>query len=200
MKLRNAISFLSSYYFNLFLGKMLGISHIVKYLRNPNPLVTPNLLRAFGAKIGEATTFKRTIYLDNVFEDINSAGDFSHLEIGKNCYFGDCVYLDLADEIVVKDNVVVSGLVSFVTHADCNRSEVLNTLFPRSSGRITIEDDSWIAFRVTLLPGVTIGKRAVIAANSLVRADIDDDTLCAGVPAVKIRDLKPQGHAKCITR
>jgi len=189
MKVRMILSSLS-FYVQLLLGKMLGISYVVQYLRNPNPLVTAKLLRAFGAKIGDATTFKRTIFLDNVFEDENSAGDFSHLVIGNNCYIGDCVYLDLADEIVIKNNVVISGQVSFVTHADCNRSKELKVLFPRTRGRIVVKDGSWIAFGATLLQGISLGERAVIAANSLVNKDVDDFSLWGGVPAVKIRDLE----------
>jgi len=72
------------------MGKTFGISYIVRYLRNPDPLISVKLLRAFGARIGERTTVKRTIYLDNVYRDKNSTGDFSHLKIGENCYVGDC--------------------------------------------------------------------------------------------------------------
>lgn len=52
---------------------------------------------------------------------------------------------------------------------------------------IIVEDDVWIGTRVTILPGVTIGKGAVIGANSLVTKDIEEYSICGGVPAKHIR-------------
>ena len=51
-----------------------GISFLVRYLRNPNPRLTVRLLRAFGARVGNRTTFKRSLILDNTYEDENSTG------------------------------------------------------------------------------------------------------------------------------
>lgn len=179
-----------NYYYRLLLGRLFGISYIVSYLRNPDPLISVRLLRSFGANIGEATTIKRSVFFDNVYEDANSAVDFSHFQIGSNCYIGDCVYMDLADEISIKNNVVISGRVSFITHSDCNRSKELSRLFPAKRERIIVEDGCWIAFGATILNGVSIGKRTVIAANSLVNKNANDFCLYGGTPAVKIRSLK----------
>mgnify|MGYP001308371917 CR=1 FL=1 len=48
---------------------------------------------------------------------------------------------------------------------------------------ITIGDDCWLGGNVTILPGVTIGNRCIIAAGSVVTKDIPDDTMAAGNPA-----------------
>ena len=146
-------------------------------------------MRAFGAKIGHGTIIKRTIYLDNVCEDQNSTDDFSHLEIGDNCYIGDLSYFDLANKIDIGSNVVIAGQVSFITHADCNRSKYLNKLLPRTCKEIIVEDGVWIAFKCTVLNGVTIGENSVIAACSLVKNDIDSCSIYVGVPAKKIKDI-----------
>ncbi|MDM9631144.1 acyltransferase [Robiginitalea aurantiaca] len=50
-------------------------------------------------------------------------------------------------------------------------------------GDVVIEDYVWIASRVTILPGVKIGKGAVIATGSIVTKDIPPMTIAAGVPA-----------------
>ena len=55
---------------------------------------------------------------------------------------------------------------------------------------ITIGDDCWIAGGVTICPGVTIGKRCIIAAGSVVTKYIPDDSLVAGVPAIIKRKLE----------
>lgn len=58
---------------------------------------------------------------------------------------------------------------------------------------IVIEDFAWISFRATVLPGVRIGRGAVVAANAVVTKDVEEYTIVGGAPAVPIgkrsRDL-----------
>jgi maltose O-acetyltransferase len=54
---------------------------------------------------------------------------------------------------------------------------------------IVVGDGCWIGSRAMILPGVTIGDGAVIAAGAVVRHDCEPDTLYAGVPAREIRRL-----------
>ena len=89
-------------------GKICGISLIIRYLRNPNPSLTVRMLLAFGATIGPKSTFKRGVFLDNVYGDSNSAGDFSRLRVGANCYIGEGVYFDLADDVILEDDAVAA--------------------------------------------------------------------------------------------
>jgi maltose O-acetyltransferase len=58
------------------------------------------------------------------------------------------------------------------------------------AGCVLIEDNAWICTRVTILPGVRIGKGAVVAAGSLVINNVNDHELVAGVPAKFIKKLK----------
>ncbi|HVU32284.1 MAG TPA: DapH/DapD/GlmU-related protein, partial [Opitutaceae bacterium] len=51
-----------------------------------------------------------------------------------------------------------------------------------------IEDEAWIGTHVTILPGVRIGRGAVIGAGSIVTRDIPPDTIAFGSPAT------PQRH------
>jgi putative colanic acid biosynthesis acetyltransferase WcaF len=173
------------------LGKTLGIGWVVRYLRNPNPRLTVKLLRAFGAQVGDRTTIKRGLKLDNVFEDAHSAGDFRHLRIGDNCYIGEDVYIDLANEVDIGDNVVLSGQVALITHADCNRSARVAIAFPRQCRPIRIRSGAWLAFRATVLAGVTVGADAVVAAHAMVREDAEPATVYAGTPARPLRTLVP---------
>jgi acetyltransferase-like isoleucine patch superfamily enzyme len=170
-------------------GRLFGLPVVVRYLRNPNPRVTARILQAFGAEIGENTTFKRSIYIDNSYEDENSAGDFRFLRVGRNCYIGDEVYFDLAHTVYIGDNSVVSGRVSLLTHADCNRSRFVSSCFPRSCAPLTVGAGAWIGFGATLLPGCQVGDEAVVAAGALLRAHAPTRTLYAGVPAKLVRTL-----------
>lgn len=54
---------------------------------------------------------------------------------------------------------------------------------------VVIRDDAWIGAGAILLPGVTVGIRAVVAAGAVVTKDAPDGTIVAGVPARVIRQL-----------
>ena len=55
---------------------------------------------------------------------------------------------------------------------------------------ITIEDDVWVAGRVNIIAGVTIGKGSVIGAGSVVTKDIPPYSVAVGVPAKVIKERK----------
>jgi maltose O-acetyltransferase len=50
-------------------------------------------------------------------------------------------------------------------------------------GDVVIEDHVWIASRATILPGVRIGRGAVVASCSVVTKDVPPLAIVAGVPA-----------------
>lgn len=54
---------------------------------------------------------------------------------------------------------------------------------------VRIGDGAWIGENVVICPGVNIGKGAVIGANAVVRSDIPDRTVAAGIPARIIREI-----------
>ena len=55
---------------------------------------------------------------------------------------------------------------------------------------IVVEDDVWIGSRVTILPGVKIGKGSVIAAGAIVTKDVLPYSIMGGIPAKIIKMRK----------
>jgi acetyltransferase-like isoleucine patch superfamily enzyme len=55
---------------------------------------------------------------------------------------------------------------------------------------VVLEANVWLAARVIVLPGVTIGQNSVVGAGSVVTRDIPADVLAAGVPARVLRPLR----------
>jgi len=53
-----------------------------------------------------------------------------------------------------------------------------------------IDDGAWIGARVILLPGVRVGKHAVVGAGSVVTHDVPDHAVVAGSPARLVRIRK----------
>ena len=64
--------------------------------------------------------------------------------------------------------------------------------FENRGGDVVIGDRVWIGYRAIIMPGVTVGEGAVVAAGAVVTKDVDAFTIVAGVPAQKIGDRNDQ--------
>ncbi|MEJ7560469.1 MAG: acyltransferase [Pedobacter sp.] len=113
-----------------------------------------------------------------------------NLSIGKNSVVNAKCRLDNRGRIVIGENVSISQEVLILT-AD---HDVDAADFAGRSLTVHIEDYVWIGTRAIILPGITIGKGALIAAGAVVTKDVIPYAIVAGVPArvIKMRrtDLK----------
>lgn len=103
---------------------------------------------------------------------------------------GDEVTIEYGTSISVRSGLSIGSRVRFGPYCVISDSELplpLDLPSDWSAREIMIGDDVWIGARVTVMPGVRIGDRAVVAAGSVVTADIDDDALAAGSPATTVR-------------
>jgi maltose O-acetyltransferase len=91
-----------------------------------------------------------------------------------------CTMLDVA-EIRIGHNCLIGPDVGIYTAG--HRLEPEGRTLDGYGLPITIGDDVWIGGHSTILPGVTIGDGAVIAAGSVVTKDVEPRTLVAGNPA-----------------
>lgn len=78
----------------------------------------------------------------------------------------------------------MSDIHSPSPHCHIERRECQESSFP-----VTIGEDTWLGGGCIICPGVTIGRRCIIGAGSVVVHDIPDDSLAAGNPAVVKRRL-----------
>lgn len=96
---------------------------------------------------------------------------------------------------VIGSHVSIAPYVTLVLHSDPNNGQEIKGyryVSERISceGDIIIEDDAWIGTQVVILPGVTIGKCAVIGAGCVMVDDADPYGIYAGVPGKKIGDVR----------
>lgn len=96
----------------------------------------------------------------------------------------------------IGDDVTISNDVQFVTHDGGLR--VIRNQHPDAYFYAPIEVGSrvFIGARALLLPDVTIGDGAVIAAGAVVAGDVEPDTVVAGVPARKIKTVDEYAYAR----
>lgn len=108
------------------------------------------------------------------------------LTVGRGSFIGAETMISgaVGNELIVGENCAISNRVNFVlgTHEIGNHS--LRAGKGIAGGKIVVGDGAWIGFSSTILPGVTIGEGAIVAAGSVVTRDVPADTMVAGVPAV----------------
>jgi maltose O-acetyltransferase len=114
--------------------------------------------------------------------------------IGRDVYIADELIIaeDLRDRglISIGDRVSMAPRVTLVTSSHPNDSRI-RAFAPVRKAAIVIEADAWLGAGVVVLPGVTIGRGAVIGANSVVTRDVPPLHVVAGQPARTIRVLEP---------
>lgn len=105
------------------------------------------------------------------------------IRIGKQAYIAEGLTiaedLDEPQHITIGDRVAIGPEVILITSSHPNNS-ALRENYGENKGEIVIQDDAWIGAGVIILPGVTIGKKAVIGAGSVVTKDVPDGVVYVG--------------------
>lgn len=107
-----------------------------------------------------------------------------HLDLGERVFVNqNCTFLDYAG-IRLADRVLVAPRVTFITvghPVDTDDRKVWLT-----GGPIDVHENVWIGAGATILPGVTIGRDAVVAAGAVVTDDVPPRSLVTG-PRADVR-------------
>jgi acetyltransferase-like isoleucine patch superfamily enzyme len=113
------------------------------------------------------------------------------IRIGDRCSFAGGVVITAFESVEIGDDVITGRNIHISDHAH-EFSDVSKPI--RDQGvtpprPVCIGTGSWIGQGAVICPGVSIGKNCVIGANSVVRADVPDHCVAAGVPARIIRQI-----------
>ncbi len=142
-------------------------------------------LRLFGAKIGSNTVIER-IRFTNLYRT-----GIGGITIGKNCFLGDGVVLDTAERILFEDDVTLSFDVMVLTHTNVGyKDHPVQAHIPSVAEPTMFKKGCFVGVRSVILPGVTVGEGAAVAAGAIVTKDVSAKTLVGGVPAKMIRKFK----------
>ena len=135
--------------------------------------VVPNLLRlkilkAVGAKIGKGIVIT------------------PHTKL--SCKLGYEYLLTIEDRCAI-------GADHLILTSDPSKSQLMNykKIYPYMEiyGKIIIKHDAWVGAGSIILPNVTIGEYAIVAAGAVVTKDVPPYTVVAGVPAKVIKQIEP---------
>lgn len=115
------------------------------------------------------------------------------LEIGSDSYVGSFSVFSCMNEITIGKKVAIADhcYIGDLFHGFENIDLPPMDQYLKSHGPVRIGDGAWLGAKVSVLSGVTIGKRCVIGANSVVTRDIPDYHVAAGAPARVIRRIGP---------
>lgn len=127
------------------------------------------LVRCFGSKQGYDATFYPSV---RIFAPWN-------LQTGEHVVLGSNVELYNKGMVTIGNNVVISRDVFFCTASHDITSPTMDLVVRP----IVIGDNVWIAAKSMILPGVTIGKGAVVGAGTVVAKDVPPWSIVVGNPA-----------------
>ena len=145
-------------------------------------------------EIADHVTMGNGVVLE-VFDEYQTQHFTPNLRIGSYVNIGDHSHLSCINGITIKDNVRMGRKVFITDNAHGVSEGSLLDMRPNirplaSKGPIVIEENVWIGEMVCILPGVTIGRGAIIGANAVVTHDVPAYSLVAGNPARVIRQMK----------
>jgi acetyltransferase-like isoleucine patch superfamily enzyme len=114
------------------------------------------------------------------------------MTIGRGVFIGFYVEFDTnhTELIRIADGVTISHRCIIATHMATDAETRLRELYPARSAAVEIREGAWICTGAIILPGVTIGAEALVAAGAVVTRDVAPRTLVAGVPAKPVKKFE----------
>ena len=143
--------------------------------------IRESLSAIIGKKIDESTTIFAPFYVN--------FGRF--IVLGKNVFINHaCSFLDMGG-ITIEDDVLIGPRVNLVSENHPLDPSDRRALITKP---IVIKRNAWVGAGATILPGVTIGENAVIAAGAVVSKDVPANKVVGGVPAKSIKTINKSNH------
>jgi len=145
-------------------------------LMNPSHHFRRFILRLGGAKIGKGST----VHVGCRFFSLRN------LRIGEDTIIGYRTFLDGRDRLIIGSHVDIASEVMIYN----SEHNIDSQDFSAKKEPVEIKDYVFIGPRAIILPGVSIGRGAVVAAGAVVTKNVPDFAIVGGVPAKVIGERK----------
>ncbi len=146
------------------------INHMMPYTEEYNELVK----ELFMGNIGENTRVMPPVTVVRG----------NKVRIGKNVVVMNSSLFMAAGGITIEDDVMVAANVQLISNNHDLYDHAVLTCKP-----IHLKRNCWIGAGATILPGVTVGENAVVAAGAVVTKDVEENIVVGGNPAKLIKRL-----------
>ena len=153
------------------------------YIRRPFTLLFREFLR-----IGHDTDVHSNSYITPLKEYAGIQYK-PEITIGNGVYIGHHAYFVAIDSITIGDGCVLSEYVYITDNAHGlhpDKGPIMNQPL-ESKGPVHIGRECFLGFRVSVMPGVTLGEHCVVGANSVVTRSFPAYSMIAGMPAKLIK-------------
>lgn len=143
--------------------------------------------RVMGIDMGERSAVQLGCYLWSYGPRSNRR---QRTRIGARTVINRGCTIDARSGLRIGDDVSISPEVAILT----TQHDLNNADFALQGSAVVIEDHVWIGMRAMIMPGVTVGRGAVVAAGAIVTHDVAPLEIVAGVPARPVgrRGIDPQ--------
>lgn len=114
------------------------------------------------------------------------------LIIGDGTYVGRFVQINAIHDVVIGANVLISDRV-YISDADHCHSDLNVPIISQgieAKEPVYLCSGCWIGIGAVILPGVKVGRNAIVAANAVVTQDVPDFAVVGGIPAKFIKNLQ----------
>lgn len=170
LTLEETISKIFNRVFNIILELKVYILHLSGLI--PSHHIRRLIYRAGGIHIGKGST----IHMYARFYDPRNISIGEDTVIGENAVLDGRAKLTIGNHVAFASNVMVYN----------SKHDIDDPDFTPVNSTVTIEDYVFVGPRAIILPGVKIGRGAVIAAGAVVTKDVAPFSIVAGVPAKSI--------------
>ncbi|MET3681976.1 tetrahydrodipicolinate N-acetyltransferase [Alkalibacillus flavidus] len=128
-----------------------------------------------------------------IIRDQVEIGDGAVIMLGAAINIGAVV----GEGTMIDMNVVLGGRATVGKNCHIGAGSVLaGVIEPPSAQPVVVEDGAVVGANAVILEGVTVGEGAVVAAGSIVTEDVPANTVVAGTPAKKIKEMDDQTRGK----
>ena len=159
-----------------FRGKLFKLVSTIK--GNVGLVIRYALLKSIAKNCGDNVSIHPNVHIFNP----------ENLSIGNNVSIHPMCYIDAAGEITIGNDVSIAHGTTIMssTHQYHDYDTVIKDQ-PVDLLKTIVEDNVWVAAKVTILGGIHIKSGCVLAAGAVVTKNVDKNSIVGGVPAKKIK-------------
>lgn len=169
-------------YFKWIIFSIASLSFFKEVIKLTAYYVVNHVIGMRQAKIGKNTNIHSTVVLRQA----------SRIILGDNCLINHNNVLQAGKKFakITIGNYVHTGpnVMIFAFNHAFDTTDIPTIKQPYYDADVVIEDDVWIGGGVIILPGIRIGKGAIIAAGAVVNSDVPPFSIVGGVPAKIIKN------------